>query len=162
MNKNKVDFNRYTDYQLHIPDEIHTRDEKPYTGYSHFLKAAKIIPVRKVIKNNFGNYYNEKIKGNISVEIIKKGGKNNVGGRRNAIKILKNIQLFKDYQKTRNFPFLDKTTKLSPHIRFGTVSIREVYHTIKENLGEEHVLIGEMILERILYICSTLFPKFTI
>jgi len=142
--KNKVDFNRYTDYQLHIPDEIHTRDDKPYTVYSHFFKAARTIPVRKVIKNNFRNYYNEKIKGNITTEIIKKEVKNNFGGRRNGFKILKNIQSFKDYQKTRNFPFLDKTTKLSPHIRFGTVSIREVYHTIKENLGEEHILIDEL------------------
>ena len=144
-NKNKIDFNKYADYLLQVPDEIHTREGKPYTIYSHFFKTAKTIPVRKVIKNNFGNYYKGKIKDGISIDIIKKEiGKNNVGGRTNALKILKNIHLFKDYQKTRNYPSLDKTTKLSPHNRFGTVSIREVYHTIKENLGEEHILINEI------------------
>jgi len=143
-NKNKVDFNRYADYLLHIPDEVQTKDGKPYTIYSHFVKATRTIPVRNVIKNTYRNYYNEKIKDTITTEIIKKEIKNNFGGRRNGFKILKNIRSFKDYQKTRNFPFLDKTTKLSPHIRFGTVSIREVYHSIKENLGEEHVLINEL------------------
>jgi deoxyribodipyrimidine photo-lyase len=143
-NKNKVDFNRYADYLLYMPDEVQTRDGRPYTIYSHFVKAARTIPVRKIIKNTYRNYYNKKIKDTITIEIIKKESKNNFGGRRIGCKILKNIQSFKDYQKTRNFPFLDKTTKLSPHIRFGTVSIREVYHAIKENLGEEHVLIDEL------------------
>ncbi|GBL41895.1 deoxyribodipyrimidine photo-lyase [Nitrosarchaeum sp.] len=144
-NKNKIGFNKYADYLLHMPDEIQTHKETPYTVYSHFFKTAKTIPIRKIIKNNFNNYYKDEIKDSISIDMLKKRvKKNNNGGRTNALKILKNIHMFKDYQKTRNYPFLDKTTKLSAHNRFGTVSIREVYHTIKENLGEEHILIGEI------------------
>ena len=144
-NENKIKFNKYADYLLHIPDEIKTKKGTPHTIYSHFFKTSKIIPVRKIIKNDFSNYYKDEIKYCISAEIIKKTGKKNInGGRRNALKILKNICMFKDYQKTRNYPALDKTTKLSTHIRFGTVSIREIYHTIKENLGSEHILIGEI------------------
>jgi len=158
-NKNKVDFNRYADYLLHMPDEVQTRDGKPYTIYSHFVKAARTIPVRKVIKNNHRNFYNEKIRDTGTIEILKKEAKNNFGGRSNGCKILKNIQSFKDYQKTRNFPFLDKTTKLSPHIRFGTVSIRETYHAIKENLGEDHVLIDELYWREFFTYILHYFPK---
>lgn len=32
------------------------------------------------------------------------------------------------YDKIRDYPFLDKTSYLSPHLRFGTISIRKLYH----------------------------------
>ena len=140
-NEYKIDFNKHADYLLHIPDEIHTKEQKPYTVYSHFFRTAKTIPVRNRLKNNFSNYYHGKIKGEVSLELKEK---NMVGGRGNAIKILKSIKQFRDYQKTRDYPDLDKTTRLSAHIRFGTVSIREVYHAIKENFGVGHILIGEI------------------
>lgn len=48
------------------------------------------------------------------------------GGRKAALRILSTLGKFRDYDKTRNNPSID-TTRLSPHIKFGTVSIREVY-----------------------------------
>lgn len=142
--ENNIDFNKYADYLLHIPDEIHTKENKPYTVYSYFFKTAKTIPVRNSIKNNFNNYYKFKIKGDILKEFKKNIKSENAGGRNNALKILKNINQFNDYKKTRDYPYLDKTTRLSAHIRFGTISIREVYHSIKNNLKEDHILIGEI------------------
>jgi len=140
--QNKVDFNKFGDYLLHIPEEIHTKEGKPYTVYSHFFKTAKTIPVRKSIKNNFSNYCKDRIVGENSSELNKRNEGN--GGRNRAIKILKNINLLIEYKKTRDYPALEKTTKLSAHIRFGTVSIREVYQAIKKNLPDDHILIGEI------------------
>ncbi len=41
--------------------------------------------------------------------------------------------LIQDYEQTRNFPALDKTSKLSPHLRFGAVSVRRlVQHANRE------------------------------
>ena len=37
-----------------------------------------------------------------------------------------------NYQETRNFPFLDSTSKIGPHLRFGTVSIREIVSKVKD------------------------------
>ena len=54
------------------------------------------------------------------------------GDRKEAMKILKEIRKFKDYSKKRNIPSI-QTTTLSAHIKFGTVSIREVYHSMKRN-----------------------------
>ena len=31
-----------------------------------------------------------------------------------------------NYEETRNFPSLDSTSKIGPHLRFGTISIREI------------------------------------
>jgi len=141
--QNNIDFNKHADYLLHIPDEIHTKEQKPYTIYSHFFKTAKTIPVRSCIKNNFNNYYQGKIKGEISSKFKEKNIEKHEGGRKNAIKILKKITQFKDYKKSRDYPALD-TTQLSAHIRFGTISIREVYHAVKNNLGEDHILINQI------------------
>ena len=34
-------------------------------------------------------------------------------------------ELIQEYEDTRNFPALDQTSKLGPHLRFGTVSVRQ-------------------------------------
>ena len=36
--------------------------------------------------------------------------------------------LIATYEETRNFPSKDKTSKLGPHLRFGTVSVRKMVH----------------------------------
>lgn len=38
----------------------------------------------------------------------------------------------KDYGDQRDFPFLDATTKIGPHLRFGTVSIRQIVNQTKD------------------------------
>ncbi|EGG43005.1 Deoxyribodipyrimidine photolyase [Candidatus Nitrosarchaeum limnium SFB1] len=143
-NQKNIGFNKFADYLLHVPDEIHTKEQKPYTVYSYFYKTAKTIPVRSKIKNNFRNYSLDKIKNDNSLEITIENKEKMEGGRRNALKILKNISEYKNYQKTRDYPGLDKTTKLSAHIRFGTISVREAYQAIKENLGIDHTLINQL------------------
>jgi len=40
---------------------------------------------------------------------------------------------FKNYEKTRDYPYLDGTSKLSPCIRFGIISIREIFERSKES-----------------------------
>ena len=37
-----------------------------------------------------------------------------------------------NYEETRNFPSLDSTSKIGPHLRFGTVSIRVIVNKVKE------------------------------
>ena len=54
------------------------------------------------------------------------------GGRDNALKIIEAIKhkQFSKYATQRDFPALEKTTKLSAYIKFGCISIREVYHAM--------------------------------
>lgn len=62
------------------------------------------------------------------------------GGRKNGLKILKNIGKFKDYSKKRDCLMYD-TTFLSAHNHFGTVSIREVYWSIKDKLHNSGLIV---------------------
>ncbi len=38
---------------------------------------------------------------------------------------------YENYEKTRDFPYLDGTSKLSPCIRFGIISLREIFNRAK-------------------------------
>ena len=65
------------------------------------------------------------------------------GGRKNGLKILANIKKFDDYSKERD-TLTYKTTFLGAHNHFSTVSIREVYHKIKDTLGKSSGIINEL------------------
>ena len=141
--KNKTSFHSTLDFLLHNPNEIKTNEGSPYTIYSFFYKKARQFPVKKIIKNIKKNYSKEVISDN---QIIKSEIKNNEirGGRKEALKILKNLDKFRDYDKVRDFPGLNQTTMLSAHNKFGTVSVREVHKEIKEVLGSDHTIMGEI------------------
>lgn len=70
------------------------------------------------------------------------------GGRDNALKILKKIKAkmhFENYDKDRDYPSLDGTTRLSAYLKFGCVSIREAFETLRDTYGLEHGLVRELI-----------------
>ena len=52
------------------------------------------------------------------------------GGRAAALKILAKIDNWRHYSRDRDFPNIP-TTRLSAHLHFGTVSVREVYHSMQ-------------------------------
>jgi deoxyribodipyrimidine photo-lyase len=67
------------------------------------------------------------------------------GGRINGLKRLQAAcKEQSEYDERRDF-FMTKTTHLSAYIKFGCVSIREVYHAFKKNFGIQHGLIRELI-----------------
>lgn len=70
-----------------------------------------------------------------------------IGGREHALAILKDITngKFRNYDKERNFIALDQTTHLSPYLKFGCVSIREVFWTCIKTHGTSHGLPRELI-----------------
>ena len=50
----------------------------------------------------------------------------------------------KNYEQERDFPAIKGTSGLSAHHKFGTLSVREVFQRVKENLGLSHSLIREL------------------
>lgn len=67
------------------------------------------------------------------------------GGRKHALVRLRTaLREQHDYDETRDF-FMSNTTFLSAYIKFGCVSIREVYHAFLKRFGKHHGLIRELI-----------------
>lgn len=80
------------------------------------------------------------------------------GGRKFAIKKLKNLKRFKNYGKCKDY-FSYNTTLLSASINFNVVSIREVYYAIKEALGKNSGLIEELYWRDFYYYVLYFYPK---
>lgn len=137
---NNISFHQYVDHLMYDPNVIKTQQGKPYTIFSQFFRTAIQIPVGKPQQNNFTNFHTRLLDDHIitsdQISQIK-------GGRKNALQILKNIKDFSDYETKRNYPEY-QTTMLSAHNRFGTISIRELYHTISGKLGIHHTLMNEI------------------
>lgn len=151
----KIEFSSHLDFLLHNPDMIKTNAGKPYTIYSQFYKKAKQHSVRKTQKIIKKNFSQDKLSESPIFSPIKSS--QYFGGRSNGLRILENLEFFKDYEKTRDYPTIP-TTKLSAHIKFGTISIREIYNYILTTFGSSHSLMGEIYWREFFNYISFHFP----
>ena len=56
-----------------------------------------------------------------------------LGFKKSSIKVPPfSLDRVHNYEETRNFPSLDSTSKIGPHLRFGSVSIREIVSKVKD------------------------------
>lgn len=148
--KADVKFEQFAGLLLTEPEAVKKSDKKPYTIFTPFFKMASKLKVDLPKKVSPQNLFYGKIKGeillqNVAKKILKKRNKNTfVGGRTEGLKILRQINKFENYDRVRDFPALDATTKLSAHHKFGTISIRESYHAISNSMGRHHSLIRQL------------------
>lgn len=142
-------FESYHDALLNAPHEVTKTDGSYYSVFSAFYKKASLITVSNSQELSKGNWFTESIKiaekKNIFDTILSKKNKSiaSHGGTQEALKILKNLNLLKNYKNTRDYPSIP-TSHLSAHLKFGTVSIRQVYYAIKEQLGSFHLLLKQL------------------
>lgn len=61
---------------------------------------------------------------------------------------------FSNYDELRNLPSIDGSTRLSPYIRFGVFSIREIYKKVQDN----PTLLSEIIWREFWYQIAYYFP----
>lgn len=161
---NEIDFNPYEDYLLHDVGSILTGTGKVYTKYTPFYKKAINISVNKPLSNKRRNFYKSnksitgeikresKIKFNINKKIIIHGGRNN------ALTILNSLKNQKKYDTDRDI-LTYKTTHLSAYIKFGLISIREVYWKMINALGKSSILISQLLWREFFYNCVWKYPR---
>jgi deoxyribodipyrimidine photo-lyase len=145
--KEKVDFNSYEDILLNPVNSIKSGQDEIFVKFTPYFNKASKIKVADPIKNKYSNY-SKNIKFSFETKKFKslfdkKVEVDIVGGRKNAIVILKNTKKFKNYNKERN-TLITPTTNLSAYIKFGSVSIREVYYCFKKDLGNSNDLIKQL------------------
>jgi len=109
---------------------------KKFTPY--YNTASKVKPELPLI-NKHSNYFSGTIKnviGAVNIPMIKrKLNINKTIDVKNANTVLKSISNFKSYNKDRSCLAIP-TTHMSVYIKFGAVSMREVYWTAKDTLGK--------------------------
>ena len=143
----KINFALTQDLLLQDPEIIKTQKGEPYKVFSAFFRKAKELPIRNPEKYQFKNLANQKIDFVSTARNFPETDRNKsipIGGRQSCLRLLKNLKNLKNYDEGRNFPAKNNTSLLSPHNKFGTCSIREIFYESKKQLGSTHTIISEL------------------
>lgn len=159
--QHKVQFTFDHDYNLHYPDEILNGSRETYQKFTPYYDAAmkkhnnhSPAPKHKL------NLTNSTLK-HTSTELLLRDAMTKLtkyddavelkGGRTHAIKRLKEaLKMQNHYQNTHN-DLSKNTSQLSAYIKFGCVSVREVYNVMKANKAFTRQLIWRDFYSNILY-----------
>ena len=146
LEKHGISFISLKDQVIHEENEILKNDNKPYTVFTPYkrkwLELYKAKPYTN--KVDFNNFYS-KIRVFPSMEEL--------GIKKSDISV-KDFDLSKidHYEQIRDYPHIDQTSYLSPHLRFGTISIREILSKLKpSNSVIQSELIWREFFMQILY-----------
>lgn len=144
-----VKFRAFHDALLTIPGNVLKKDETPYTVFTPFRNAAQklsVLPKRELSKVNFITAPHPDEVTPQKLNLIETANENILiqGGTNEALKLLKAAAKLSNYEESRNLPAQAGTTTLSAHNKFGTLSVRTIYHTIKDLFGPAHGLINEL------------------
>ncbi len=120
-----IGFYQYKDQVVFEKDSIVKADSTPYVVYTPYKNKWKsVFNPETDLKDHkttiyFKNLYQDTTLQNTTLE--------QMGFTTSSIKVPKHntsAGLIQNYEDTRNFPGVDGTSHLGPHLRFGTVSVR--------------------------------------
>lgn len=158
-------FTRCDDLTLSPIETIRTGQDKLYTVFTPFMKKAATHEVPKPHKNNYQNYFTGElatdtvtldsydVRDQIDPEALML-----TGGREEGLSLLSDTQYLKGYKDRRNLPADRGTSRLSAHHKFGTISIRESYHTAATQAGKGSHFIAELYWRDFYYYIAYHFP----
>jgi deoxyribodipyrimidine photo-lyase len=140
------------DYLLYSPESIKTKSGtafRVFTSFFNSTKKKKVLQPKSFTKKNIASKKEvQSLQNNEAWTILQKYSSfsllyapiENPGGRKEALRRLHSLpQTQKHYDKCRNY-LTYKTSHLSAYIKFGCVSIREVWEgfgKVSGNAGEE-------------------------
>jgi len=154
----------FHDLLLNYPGSVLNGSSEPYKIFGSYYSAAN----RKKINNpstkkitSFSKLTELKSK-QLNISQIDKFYKQNKdlfipGGRENGLKLLKDIKELKKYNKERDCLTIE-TSKLSAHNKFGTISIREVYHAAKDKIPSQKEFIKQLHWRDYYHVIAYFYP----
>lgn len=138
----EISFSTFKDQVIFEKSEVTKDDGLPYTIFTPYSKKWK----SKLNDFYLKTYPNEKYFHNLlKINSVRISSLKEIGFKiTNSINQTPIIQeeIIKHYDETRDFPAIDGTSKLSVHLRFGTVSIREL---VSKALKLNEVWLNELI-----------------
>ena len=149
----------HEDYLLAPIGSMLKSDGEPYTvftpfknnGFKQKIDKPSKIKAKNLVKTNKLNTV-DYIKHNINDNLLVRGG------RKNGVKQLNKIKDQKKYNTNRNTLSIE-TSLLSAYIKFGCISIREVYWKVKEKLGTSNSLLSQLFWREFYFYIAYYFPQ---
>lgn len=127
-----IAFKTYKDQVIFEKSEIVKEDQTPYVVFTPYSKKWK----ERFMKTKLEHYNSEDLIENIVSHSYPFLSLGRIGFEIASIPVKPfdiSADLIQNYEETRNFPALQKTSGISTHLRFGAISIRKLVATaIKE------------------------------
>lgn len=116
----------YKDQCIFAENDILKKDLKPYTIFTPYMRKWKELALKYPVANYSNFTFNQNFfkLAPQSIPELSELGFQKTDIIYNPPKL--NHNLIQLYQHNRDFPALNRTSKISIHLRFGTVSIREI------------------------------------
>lgn len=136
----KVEVRSFKDQVIFEGNEILKPDGKPYTVFTPYSRKwlQKYREQGTVPVTAGKEYYHNFLKHDSAFPRLEE-----IGFMKSKIMVRPHdLSVIPDYDKYRNDPAADRTSYLSPHLRFGTVSIRKV---AQKAAGENPAFLNELI-----------------
>ena len=143
--KENIEFKTYKDQVIFEKDEVVKKDGDPYVVYTPYMRTWKdnfktIDLTIFYTKSYLDNLIEHSQLPNLSLADI---------GFETSKQTITPYDvtptLIQEYENTRNLPALDATSRLGPHLRFGTVSVRKM---IKKAIAEENEIFWQELIWR--------------
>jgi deoxyribodipyrimidine photo-lyase len=156
LNDQDIAFHSYKDQVIFEKNEVLKDNGEPYTVYTPFSKKWKA----KLNKFYLSSYPTEKHLANLyryapkAIPSLKALGFKEVNYKVEPARL--NPDKVDGYEKYRDYPAMDHTTHLSVHLRFGTISIREL---VRDALEMNEKLLNEIIWREFYQMILWHFPK---
>jgi deoxyribodipyrimidine photo-lyase len=129
LQESGIPFHTFKDQVIFEKNEVLKSDGTPYTVFTPYANAWKKLFTTEAATP----YQSQELSGNLltinplAIPSVSELGFRNTGYTYSAPEI--DAAIIKNYHNTRNFPSLAGTSRLGPHLRFGTESIRTLVRT---------------------------------
>jgi deoxyribodipyrimidine photo-lyase len=142
LKSKNIEFRLFKDHVIFHRNDILKEDGKPYTVYTPYSKKWK----QTLNPECINEYKTESLFANFQKMQPEKLPERELLGFKSQIidfpKAELNNQKIENYHMSRDYPAIDGTTKISMHLRFGTISIRE---TVKKAILLNDKWLNELI-----------------
>ena len=150
LKSNGIELHSFKDQVVFEESEVVKANGEPYTVFTPFKRKwlALYNPLTLKPKITFENFHQ------VNYPFPKK---EELGFKSSSIYV-KDFELsgVNTYAETRNFPILDSTSYLGPHLRFGTIGVRQI---IAELNPSNEVFLSELIWREFFMQILFHFPK---
>ncbi|WP_040253630.1 cryptochrome/photolyase family protein [Psychroserpens mesophilus] len=145
LSKHNIEFKTFKDQVIFEKDEVVKKDGDPYVVYTPYMKVWKDTFKSHELEIFYTNSY---LKNLVQHSRLPNVSLSDIGFTKSNHHIADYTvtpTLIQDYETTRNFPAKDATSRLGPHLRFGTVSIRKM---VKKAIAETNEIFWQELIWR--------------
>lgn len=135
LENKEIEFFSYKDQVIFEKSEVVKSDDTPYLVYTPYMKKWKEVFKSLDLKIYYINDYLSNLIENTRLPNL---SLSDIGFKKSSIQFPEydvTPTTIQEYENNRNLPAKESTSNLSPHLRFGTISIRKV---LKKALNAEN------------------------